>query len=129
MAKVLTAKLHGVDQIRSFVSSTVLTKRIGNALEETAKDISALARQIVQFKTGKLKRSIRARQVAPMIWQVRAGNRKAFYAHFVERGTVRSRAYPFLRPAFDAYRAKVTSRIGKAVMAGLRAGSKKRTKT
>lgn len=131
MARLITAKLHGVDKLRGVLAGALPDKRIGAALEETAKDISALARQLVHVRQGVLRRSIRARAVRGsnrLIWQVVAGSRRAFYAHFVERGTRRSRAYPFLRPAFEAYRSKIMGRISKAVRAGLRAGTRKRNR-
>ena len=128
MARLITVRLHGINQIQQFVRGAVAAKKeIGDALEDSSRDIAALARQLVRVgKTGRLKRSIRVKEVAPMIWQIVAGNRKAFYAHFIERGTRRSRAYPFLRPAFEAYRKKIKERVGRAAMAGFKTAKRKR---
>lgn len=127
---LITAKLHGVKSLQavSRAQQTTVTNALSKALERIARDIGALARALVQVKTGRLKRSIRAREIEPKRWQVVAGNRKAFYGHFVERGTFRSRAYPFLRPAFDAYRDKIAERVKKAVLSGLKAGARTRAK-
>ena len=45
--------------------------------------------------------------------RVYAGNYKVFYARFVERGTVKMKAKPFLRPAFNEIKASITRRIAR----------------
>lgn len=134
MAKpIITAKLHGVRQIQKMArnQNVTVTRSLEKAFERITRDIAALARALIQHNiTGRLRRSTRARQIEPKRWQVVAGNRKAFYAHFVERGTYRTREKAFLRPAFEAYRDKINERIRKAVMAGLKqaASGRKRGK-
>ena len=85
-------------------------------------------------KPGNLRRNIRIRRVRPQDTQlaseytvdVRRGSgradKDAFYWHFVEFGTVKAAAKPFLRPAFDenvsqaieAMRDRLKARIDKA---------------
>ena len=47
--------------------------------------------------------------------RVYAGNYKVYYARFVERGTYRSDAKPFLRPAFNAIKKDVVRRIKEGI--------------
>ena len=43
--------------------------------------------------------------------RVYAGNAKIYWAHMVERGTSRTPAQPFLRPAFHGIRGQILNRI------------------
>ena len=52
---------------------------------------------------------------------VRAGGREAPYAPFVELGTSRSRAFPFVQPALDAVQGKYFVEMGEAMNAQIRA--------
>lgn len=47
--------------------------------------------------------------------RVYAGNFKVYYAHMVERGTIRTMAQPFLRPAFQVAKAKAVETIKKGL--------------
>ena len=49
-------------------------------------------------------------------YRISWNKRKAFYGHFVEHGTSRMAARPFLRPSFDAMEQKALS-AARAVMA------------
>lgn len=122
----ISAKMHRVDRLRGVAKTSVpkMTPSLASELKDIARDIAALARQLVRKRKGKLLRSIRVKEIEPTKWQVVAGNRTAFYAHFVEKGTSHSRRYPFLRPAFDAYRDEIRKRIAKSVMRGIRAASR-----
>ena len=120
----------------------------GGALE-VAKIIRKSARNLVPVKTGALKRSIRVRQVSQKIQvkllgppvriprsasQTLAGNKAgAFHGHFVEYGTINSRARPFLEPAIragnsqflKAYAEGAQKRFA-AAMRSIRAGTESR---
>lgn len=120
----------------------------GGALE-VAKIIRKSARTLVPVKTGALKKSIRVRQVSQKIQikilgppvrvprsasQALAGNQAgAFHGHFVEYGTIRSRAQPFLEPAvrtnhsqfLRAYAEGSQKRFA-AAMRSIRAGTESR---
>ena len=66
----------------------------------TAREAGALRKSIRVVRLyGDPKRNVR----------VYAGSRKVFYARFVEYGTVKMRAKPFLRPAFNANKSRIKS--------------------
>lgn len=61
---------------------------------------------------GSLKKSIRVVRKKDSksrnVW-IMAGNKKVFYAKFVEFGTVKKGAQPFLRPALNSSKAEIKS--------------------
>lgn len=89
---------------------------VGEAIESSAIDaqmkaaleVEREAVLIVQVDTGRLKNSVDVQKVGDVVEVgsgVKAGTR-VNYAHFVEFGTSRSRAYPFMRPAVEKVRSK-----------------------
>src|SRR5689334_22411662 len=50
-------------------------------------------------RTGQLRDSITYGRVAALLWAVYAGDSKAYYAPFLEYGTRKMAARPFMRPA------------------------------
>ena len=62
---------------------------------------------------GSLKRTIRRVEKSGRAGNIRvyAGNYKVFYAHFIERGTRKMRARPFLNPSFEFLKAHVINGI------------------
>jgi len=71
-----------------------IQKKMVNTVEKRAKELAPQ-------KTGRLKRSIKASKVSNNHWKVEANTD---YATYVELGTSRMRAQPFLRPALNALR-------------------------
>jgi HK97 gp10 family phage protein len=72
-------------------------------IQKTADEIEDEARKRVPVDTGDLRASIRTQGPLngdPLAYQVTAGNRFVGYAPFVEFGTRRMAAQPFLMPAF-----------------------------
>lgn len=66
-------------------------------------------------KPGTLKSSIRVTRLhgdPKQNIRVYAGNFLAYYARFVEYGTVKMKAKPFLRPAFNSAKAKIKAMLG-----------------
>jgi len=84
-------------------------------LEKAAEVVANDARRRVPVASGKLKSSIRVVRLkgdTRRNIRVYAGNRTkggAYYAHMVERGTVKMKAKPFLRPALNASKAQIQS--------------------
>ena len=70
-----------------------LEKETPGIIERIAKIIAATARQLVPVKTRRLKKSIRAGK--------KGVNVDATYASYVEYGTPKAAAQPFLRPAIQ----------------------------
>ncbi len=70
----------------------------GSGKDWTAREAGALKKtiRVVRLK-GDTRRNVR----------VYAGNREVYYARFVEYGTVKMKAKPFLRPALNASKAKI----------------------
>ena len=77
------------------------TKRAQLVLQKSARDIEARAKAVVPVDTGALKNSIQARSVAALTWEVAVGQS---YAVYVEFGTHRMPARPYLTPAFEVVR-------------------------
>lgn len=73
-----------------------IARAMDRAARSSAELLADTAQQIVPVDTGALRRSIRVRRVAPRQYDVGAGE---FYAGFVEFGTIKMAAQPYLRPA------------------------------
>ncbi len=73
-------------------------KLVETALAKTAFDTQMLAIQTAPVDTGNLASSIRAEQLGNLKWQVIA---HADYAVYVEVGTRRSSAQPYLLPSLQ----------------------------
>ena len=80
-------------------------------LASWAADVKALARKLVPVKTGYLQSTIYA---TVQDWVVNVGA-DATYAYFVEQGTQRMRAQPYLYPAIEAYLPELEQMILEAI--------------
>jgi HK97 gp10 family phage protein len=95
-----------------------IEKHVMDRLEVAGERIAARARQLVPVASGKLKDTIRVTRLKGDPKQnirVYAGNRikdGAFYAGFIEYGTVNMKAKPFLRPALNEIKGQIESIIG-----------------
>jgi HK97 gp10 family phage protein len=83
--------------IRNFDSA--MQKQVHRQLVSWAPDVKALAKQLVPVRTGHLRSSIYAK-ISEWVAEVGA---EAAYALFVEFGTYRMRAQPYLYPAIQRY--------------------------
>lgn len=81
------------------------------------KPVSFEAQQSSTRYPGQLRDTIRRvnRRDRPGNIRVYAGSKAVNYAHFVERGTVKMRARPFMRPGFQQIKNTVISRIEKGI--------------
>jgi HK97 gp10 family phage protein len=87
--------------------------QINAGLDEAGAEIVIYAQQIVPVRTGFLRSTIQY-TVADGVLIVRA---TAPYAFWVEFGTRRMRARPYIRPAIDAYMNLIISSITVQVLA------------
>jgi HK97 gp10 family phage protein len=93
-------------------------KKAMDKLEQAGEIVAGIAKLLCPVDTGKLKDTIRVVRLKGDPKQnirVYAGNRikgGAFYAHMVEYGTVKMKAKPFLRPAFNSAKAKIKAMLG-----------------
>ncbi len=108
-------------------SHDLRTRVLREAADRTGKEIQRIAKQKVRRETGQLRQALRTKVavypntpaavavIGPQYgykkvvirkrgkWsQARAESNPIRYAHLVELGTVRTAAYPYLRPALEA---------------------------
>jgi len=104
-----------------------IEKKAMDRLEKAAESVASRARGLVPVgkdvagkgkwskrEAGALKKSIRVVRLKgdpKMNVRVYAGNRDVFYARFVEYGTVKMKARPFLRPALNASKASIKATV------------------
>lgn len=97
-----------------------IAQPIKDEVMHLAEAIAADAKARVAVDTGLVRDTIKARKVGPGfaakigIMGVR-DRKKAYYAMFVEFGTKKMPARPFMTPAFEANKAEGIERIGAAV--------------
>lgn len=109
------------------------------AIAKSADEIIAMMRNLVPVDDGQLRNSIGwsfggAPEGSKIIGSVKggkeltatiyAGDDKAFYARWVEFGTVKTRAQPFFFPSYNANRMRAKSRIKSALSKSARKEAK-----
>ncbi|HYG66098.1 MAG TPA: HK97-gp10 family putative phage morphogenesis protein [Anaeromyxobacteraceae bacterium] len=118
----VTIEVQGASRLQSLLGR--LSGRIAAAVaEETLAGAEAVAREakaLAPVDTGRLRASIEALREGRTSAVVVA---RAPYAAFVEYGTRRMAAQPFMRPAAQRARAEVAARIGEAVRRETRAAA------
>lgn len=90
----LKVVFNNLDQIREDMRT-----QAGLAIRKAALDIEAQAKMNAPVDTGALRNSIAASKNDELSWQVAVG---VNYGAFVEYGTTRMAAQPFLTPAVEA---------------------------
>jgi HK97 gp10 family phage protein len=105
-----------------FSGHNELLKNMENLSEEVRNRAKEEASRRAPVDTRKLKDSIIIQTVEDneLVTEAKVGpNKKAFYGMFVEYGTRRVKAQPFLRPAFDENQDKIheviTEKLGQAI--------------
>jgi len=83
---------------------------VDTAVAKTAADVEALAKTTAPIDTGNLRNSIASDKVRDLTWRVTAN---ADYALYVEMGTRRMGAQPYLEPSLRAGMASLTKALGK----------------
>ena len=92
------------------------------ALDQGADQLVAAAKHLAPEDDGDLKDSIRKEDGEhPLQRVVKAGDDAAFYAMFVEHGTVDKDAQPFLFPAYRLHKRQVENRIRRAIGKAIKA--------
>lgn len=89
-----------------------LNPAVRDAVGETAFAVEGQAKMLAPVDTGFLRSSIQADDVSGITWRV---NVWAEYGPFVELGTSRMRAQPFLAPAVEALRAFFHRKLAEAM--------------
>jgi HK97 gp10 family phage protein len=98
-----TSSLEGFDALkRAFAKAPESVQRhAADVIEKSAFAVAQRMRSLVPVRTGKLKSRI-ASTATGLNGRVGFSDRDAFYWKFVEYGTVRMPARPFVRPAAEA---------------------------
>jgi len=94
----------------------VVDRELKEATKEGAEIVAASAQRRVPVKTGDLKRSIKVKESkfedgGHIVGAQFKGDYKKYYASFVELGTFKDRAQPFLRPALHGSKRKIQKRF------------------
>lgn len=126
----MKVKVLNVDRLNRKLAAlpAAVKVEIRPALEKSADEIAALARRLVPVDSGDLRDSIGwtwgtaprgaislgTVKAGDLTITVYAGNSEAFYARWVEFGTVKTSAQPFFYPAYRAMRKRAKSRIKRA---------------
>ena len=124
-------KLEGMDQFERYLTKVIpngISAAATEALRETAVEARDIAKSLVVVDTGSLQRSIRlerlARQRGKIYYTgIRAGGyiinpktgRYVDYARWIEYGSSRMYARPFMRPALRRAMRKLSSRYWRAL--------------
>jgi HK97 gp10 family phage protein len=85
---------------------------VDTAVAKAAMDTEALAKVTAPIDTGNLRNSIASDKVRDLTWRVTAN---AEYSIYVEMGTRKMSAQPFLDPSLRASFASLTKALGKIV--------------
>jgi HK97 gp10 family phage protein len=94
---VVTVDLSAIDALIA-----TLTAKVEALIEKYLVLIEDDAKHLVPVDTGALRDSI-THTLEAMAGEVTAGNDTVTYAQYVEYGTSRAAAQPFMRPSFERY--------------------------
>ena len=105
-------KVKGVDRLGRQLAIKSKQARIATdrQLELSSKRIERMAKVKAPVDTGALKNSIFSAKAGNLTYKVTAPQH---YAIYVEKGTRKMRAQPYLKPALDAERPKLISNLRK----------------
>jgi len=105
-------KVSGVDQMVRLIANKGKKARIATnrELDLSSKRIERMAKVKAPVDTGALKNSIFSAKAGNLTYKVTAPQH---YAIYVEKGTRKMRAQPYLKPALDAERPKLISNLRK----------------
>ena len=105
-------KVSGVDRMVRLIANKSKQARIATnrELDLSSKRIERMAKTKAPVDTGALKNTIFSAKAGDLTYKVTAPQH---YAFFVEKGTRRMRAQPYLRPSLDAERPKLISNLRK----------------
>ena len=81
-------------------------------MEDAAEELAYIAQELAPVRTGFLRSSIHVERIDHLALQVRAD---AEYAAFVEYGTHRQAAQPFMTPAMETIKQSYAPRIARRI--------------
>lgn len=92
-----------------------LPDEVDSAIRLSAEAIEAGAKSRVPVDTGDLRDAIHTEKLEDGSYRVVAGNGDVFWGNFVEHGTTRTPAHPFLLPAAEAERDNIDGLVRRAL--------------
>jgi len=111
----ISCDVKGVEEFQAAMRNfdSAMQKHVHRFLVSWAADVKALAKQLVPVRTGHLRSSIYAK-ISECVAEIGA---EAAYALFVELGTRRMQARPYLYPAIREYLPQLEQIIREAIEA------------
>lgn len=113
MAVEINCTVEGFEEFKMAMErfDSAMQEHVHKLLAWWAEDVKALAKQLAPVRTGRLRSSIYAK-IQDWVAQIGA---EATYALFVEFGTRRMQARPFLYPAIQEYLPRLEEIICEAI--------------
>jgi len=106
----------GVNIMNANKLQIAIDNAIKNSVEKVKFKAEAKAISLVPVDTGRLKGSITVKDLGPYDFELRAGyTNDVDYAQYVEYGTSKMKAQPFLRPAIEYARKEVVKDLNKEI--------------
>ena len=117
MAFLLDAKLVGIKKVENLIEGTGkdIKQGLPKRLKTAAGIVATAAKSRAKSRRVRSAISFDVEVKSATEFEARIGptRRKAFFAHFLEFGTVHSRAQPFLAPALKATQSQVLDLVGR----------------
>lgn len=115
MARV-RVRVIGEDRILARLRDIIDAMKSGsaNGSRDAAEFIKDRAQELVPVDTGRLRDSIRVTEVGPRTFTVGPGD-EVEYAEYVEFGTSRMAAQPYMRPAAELARREFPQRVARRI--------------
>ena len=117
----VSVKMDGLDELRNRLKSFSNPDPIVNtALEKAGEHLRSAIEDSTPVRTGKLKAAIIKGGVINKRIQIGPSQQgPAFRAHFLEFGTSKMSAQPFMRPAFEVSKSKIEQIMAEEIRKGL----------
>jgi HK97 gp10 family phage protein len=112
------AQVIGVDKFRTGIAVALSDQRkaLGADLRRLAGQLAEEIKDACPSKTGALRNSIRVVERADGLGaSVQVGDAAVYYASYVEYGTSRAPAHPFVRPAVEKFKRRLPSEVAHSI--------------
>jgi len=122
-------KLEGIDELLNRLQQigTNISSLENKALKNAAEPVLIDAKANVPIKTGKLQRGLKVSGIKTsggikhvLVGVDRADNSEIFYGKFIEFGTSKMSARPFLEPAYEKNKKEIVEAIKNTLKEGLK---------
>lgn len=121
----MPTRIEGLDRLKKRFARLPARMRaeVRASLEKSADELVAMQKRLAPVDDGDLRDSIRKEDGRhELSIEVKAGDRKVFYAAMVEFGTVNAPAQPFFFGPYRALRKRMRSRTSRAVRKAVKSG-------